>query len=78
MDITYKILWFEDTDESFETLSRRTTRYVEAKNLRCQITRIYGVSDFNISQYDWDSKKVVVQFGRNRKYYLKGVSNEII
>lgn len=60
MDITYKILWFEDTDESFETLSRRTTRYVEAKNLRCQITRIYGVSDFNISQYDLNSYEVLV------------------
>ena len=60
MDITYKILWFEDTDESFETLSRRTTRYVETKNLRCQIKRIYGVADFDISQYDLNSYEVLV------------------
>lgn len=60
MDINYKILWFEDTDESYETLSRRTKRYVETKNLRCQIKRIYGVSDFDISQYDLNSYEVLV------------------
>lgn len=60
MDINYKILWFEDTDESFDTLSRRTKRYVEGKNLRCQIKRIYGVSDFDISQYDLNSYEVLV------------------
>jgi hypothetical protein len=60
MDINYKILWFEDTDESFETLSRRTSRYVEGKNLRCEIKRIYGISDFEISQYDLNSYEVLV------------------
>lgn len=60
MDINYKILWFEDTDESYDTLSRRTQRYVESKNLRCQIKRIYGVSDFDISQYDLNSYEVLV------------------
>ncbi len=60
MDINYKILWFEDTEESYETLSRRTKRYVESKNLRCQIKRINGVSDFDISQYDLNSYEVLV------------------
>lgn len=60
MDINYKILWFEDTDESYETLSRRTQRYVESKNLRCQIKRIYGVSDFDISQYDLNAYEVLI------------------
>lgn len=60
MDINYKILWFEDTDESFDTLSRRTSRYIEGKNLRCQIKRIYGISDFDISQYDLNSYEVLV------------------
>lgn len=60
MEINYKILWFEDTDESYDTLSRRTERYVESKNLRCQIKRIFGVSDFDISQYDLNSFEVLV------------------
>lgn len=60
MDINYKILWFEDTDESYETLSRRIRRYVEGKNLRCQIKRICGASDFDISQYDLNAYEVLV------------------
>lgn len=60
MDINYKILWFEDTDESYETLSRRTERYVVKKNLRCQIERVYGTSDFDITKYDLNSYEVLV------------------
>lgn len=60
MDINYKILWFEDTDESYDTLSRRTARYVEGKNLRCHIKRIKGVSDFDISKYDLNTYEVLV------------------
>lgn len=60
MDINYKILWFEDTDESYETLSRRTIRYVTSKNLRCQIERVYGTSDFDIAKYDLNSYEVLV------------------
>lgn len=60
MDINYKILWFEDTDESYETLSRRTERYVVKKNLKCQIERVYGISDFDITKYDLNSYEVLV------------------
>lgn len=60
MDINYKILWFEDTDESFETLSRRTERYVNSKNLRCTIDRIWGVSDFDMSKLDLNRYEILV------------------
>lgn len=60
MDIDYKILWFEDTDEPYNTLSRRTKRYVEQKNLRCAIDRISGASTFDISKYDLNSYDVLV------------------
>lgn len=72
MDINYKILWFEDTDESYETLSRRTQSYVESKNLKCQIKRIYGASDFDISQYDLNAYEVLVvdlQLSQDSKGY---------
>ena len=72
MDINYKILWFEDTDESYETLSRRTERYVVKKNLRCQIERVYGTADFDISKYDLNSYEVLVvdlQLSHNSKGY---------
>lgn len=60
MDINYKILWFEDTDESFETLSRRTERYVNSRNLRCNIQRVWGASDFNISDYDLNTYEILI------------------
>jgi len=52
MDITYRILWFEDTDEWFETLNRRIQRYIENKNLLYQVERIYGESQFDLSRYN--------------------------
>lgn len=57
MDLNYRILWFEDTDESFETLGRRTQRYVESQNLKCCIDRIKGAAEFeeikpNINLYE--------------------------
>jgi hypothetical protein len=60
MDINYRILWFEDTDESFETLSRRTERYVNSKNLKCKIDRIWGASDFNIASMDLNTYEILV------------------
>lgn len=60
MDINYKILWFEDTDESYNTLSRRTKRYIAKKNLRGHIDRIRGVSDFDITKCDLNSYEILV------------------
>ena len=60
MDLNYKILWFEDTDESFDTLSRRTERYVNSKNLRCQIRRVWGSSDFDLAAYDLNTYEILV------------------
>ena len=60
MDINYKILWFEDTDESFETLSRRTERYVNSRNLRCKIDRVWGESDFDLASLDLNSYDILV------------------
>lgn len=60
MDINYKILWFEDTDESFETLSRRTERYVNSRNLRCKIDRVWGESDFDIASLDINTYDILV------------------
>jgi len=60
MDINYKILWFEDTDSSFDTLSRRTKRYIESKNLICQIDRINSKNDFNIDILALNNYEVLI------------------
>lgn len=60
MDINYRILWFEDTEESYATLSRRTTRYVEEQNLKCIIDRIQGVHEFEEKNPDINSYEMLV------------------
>ena len=60
MDINYRILWFEDTDESFDALGRRTKRYVESQNLRCTIDRLQGVSEFDSKKPDINSYEILV------------------
>lgn len=60
MELNYKILWFEDTDESFDSLSRQTKKYVEKKSLYCIIDRITGLSDLNMSTYDINSYDLLV------------------
>ncbi len=60
MDINYKILWFEDTDDSFNTLSRRTKTYVEKRNLKCSIERVFGVEEFDMNQYELDTYEIIV------------------
>ena len=33
MDLTFRIIWFEDVDEWYNTTSRRVSRYIKNKNL---------------------------------------------
>ena len=40
MDLTFKIIWFEDVDEWYNTTSRRVQRYIENKNYKVNIQRI--------------------------------------
>lgn len=60
MDLNYKILWVEDTDEAFNTLSRRLTRYIESRNLNCIITRIKSVDEFKIQDYDLNTYEILI------------------
>ena len=60
MDLSYNVLWFEDTDESFDTLNRRTRRYVETKNLVYNVKRIVSGNDFNVSDYDLNKYEVLI------------------
>lgn len=52
MDINFRIIWFEDVDEWYGTLSRRLTKYIKGKNFKVQIDRVKGVSQFAIEKYN--------------------------
>ncbi|WP_346871243.1 hypothetical protein [Clostridium sp. UBA5119] len=60
MDLNYKILWVEDNDEAFNTLSRRLKRYIESKNLKCIIKRINSADDFKIEEYDLNTYEILI------------------
>lgn len=60
MNLNYNILWFEDTDEAFNTLSRRLERYIRSKNLKTNIKRIKSGNDFNLDQYDLNGYEVLI------------------
>lgn len=60
MDLNYKILWFEDTDEAFTTLSRRLEKYIYSKNLKSNVERIKSVTDFNLNDYDLNTYEVLI------------------
>lgn len=51
MDITFRIIWFEDLDEWYNTLSRRVERYIKSKNFKVDIKRVKGISEFNIQNF---------------------------
>lgn len=51
MDLTFRVLWFEDVDEWYGTTSRRVTKYVKNKNFKIEITRIERASEFKLSSY---------------------------
>ena len=49
MDIKFRIIWFEDIDEWFNTLSRRVSRYIKNKNFEVDIKRIRRADEFSIN-----------------------------
>ncbi|MBQ2901302.1 MAG: hypothetical protein IJE49_05585 [Agathobacter sp.] len=60
MDLTFRIIWFEDVDEWFNTLSRRVTRYIKKKNLNVKIERIGDISDFSVQKYDFSKYDLLI------------------
>ncbi len=60
MDINYNMLWFEDTDEAFDTLSRRIKHYIESKNLICKISRIHSEKEFDLKKFPLNNYEVLV------------------
>lgn len=60
MNTTYNILWFEDIDDSFLTLSRRTIKYIESKYLVANIKRIKGAKSFRIEEFDLNDYELII------------------
>lgn len=52
MDLTFRILWFEDSDEWYKSMSRRVSKHIEENNFIAKIDRIKKPSDFDLKKYN--------------------------
>ncbi len=78
MDLTFRIIWFEDVDEWYNTTSRRVTRYIKDKNFKVEIVRVKKASGFDLGEHqlqnydllivDYELEKIHEQDGIKRIY----------
>lgn len=78
MDLTFRILWFEDNDEWYNTVSRRVSRYINEKNFKVEIMRIDRASGFDLQEHllqnydllliDYELEKIYEKNGEKRIY----------
>lgn len=78
MDLTFRIIWFEDVDEWYNTTSRRVTRYIKDKNFKVEILRVEKASDFDLREHqlqnydllivDYELEKIYDQNGEKSIY----------
>lgn len=60
MDLTFRIIWFEDVDEWYNTTSRRVSRYIKNKNFKVDIMRIKKASDFDLTEYQLQNYDLLI------------------
>lgn len=78
MDLTFRILWFEDSDEWYSTVSRRVSKYISDKNFKVEILRIEKASSFELKEVqlqnydllliDYELEKIYNQDGEKAIY----------
>ena len=72
MDINFRIIWFEDVDEWFNTLSRRMKKHITKKNFKVHIDRVKSVGAFDIEAYNIKDYDLLVVDYELEKEYVDG------
>lgn len=76
MDLTFKIIWFEDVDEWYNTTSRRVQRYIENKNYKVNIQRIKKASDYKLNKLDLHNcDLLIIDYELEKVYDQDGEKN---
>ena len=76
MDLTFRIIWFEDVDEWYNTTSRRVSRYIKNKNFKVDIMRIKKASDFDLTEYQLQNYDLlIIDYELEKIYEKDGVKN---
>ncbi len=76
MDTNFRMIWFEDVDEWFDSLSRRLSRYIKEKNFKVEIKRVRGVKEFDISKYQVQDYDLLVVDYELEKEYEGGIEKQ--
>lgn len=76
MDLTFRIIWFEDVDEWYNTTSRRVSRYIKDKNFKVEIKRVEKASDFVLQEHQIQNYDLlIVDYELEKIYEIDGVKN---
>lgn len=74
MDLTFRIIWFEDVDEWYNTTSRRVTGYIKDKNFKVEIMRVEKASAFDLSVHQLQNYDLlIVDYELEKIYDQNGV-----
>lgn len=73
MDTNFRIIWVEDVDEWYNTLSRRLTRYIKSKNFKIIIDRVKDSFEFDIKRYNIQNYDLLVIDYELEKKYIDGI-----
>lgn len=71
MDLTFRIIWFEDVDEWYNTISRRVSRYIKNKNFKVDIMRIKKAANFDLTGYQLQNYDLLIIDYELEKIYEK-------
>lgn len=76
MDLTFRIIWFEDVDEWYNTTSRRVSRYIKDKNFKVEIMRIEKASEFDLKEHQLQNYDLlIVDYELEKIYEQNGVKS---
>lgn len=76
MDLTFRIIWFEDVDEWYNTTSRRVSRYIKNKNFKIDIMRVKKASNFDLTGYQLQNYDLlIIDYELEKIYEKDGVKN---
>lgn len=72
MDVTFRIVWFEDVDEWYNTTSRRVSRYITDKNFKVEILRVKKASQFDLWEHQLQNFDLLIVDYELEKVYEQG------
>lgn len=76
MDLTFRIIWFEDVEEWYNTTSRRVSKYIKDKNFKVDILHIEKASDFDLREHQLQNYDLlIVDYELEKIYDQKGEKN---